>query len=95
VEQGRVDQFKADVSRLRIRTGDARRDGILWIAGAVLIAGGIMADLVVDQVVAAFQPTSYRADLPGRILPGSPAPSRSYRSRRTNYGRRPVAITSC
>lgn len=49
MEQGRVDEFKADVSRLRIRTGDARRDGVLRIAGAVLMAGGIIADLVVYE----------------------------------------------
>jgi hypothetical protein len=49
MEQGRVDQFKADVSRLRIRTGGARRDGAVQTVGLVLMAGGIVADLLVYE----------------------------------------------
>ncbi|WP_232303596.1 hypothetical protein [Pseudofrankia sp. DC12] len=44
-----MDQFKADVSRLKIRTGDARRDGVLQVVGIVLMAGGITADLLVYE----------------------------------------------
>ncbi|WP_076818602.1 hypothetical protein [Pseudofrankia asymbiotica] len=47
MEQGRIDQFKADVSKLKVRTGDARRDGVLQIVGIVLMAVGIVVDLVV------------------------------------------------
>ena len=49
MEQGRVDQFRADVSRLKIRTGDARRDGVLQVVGLVLMAGGILADFLVYE----------------------------------------------
>ncbi|MBL7491140.1 hypothetical protein I6A60_27430 [Frankia sp. AgB1.9] len=49
MEQGRADQFRADVSRLKIRTGDARRDGVLQVVGIVLMAGGIIADLLVYE----------------------------------------------
>ncbi|WP_198318731.1 hypothetical protein [Pseudofrankia inefficax] len=44
-----MDQFRADVSRLKIRTGDARRDGVLQVVGIVLMAGGIIADLLVYE----------------------------------------------
>ncbi|WP_007516917.1 MULTISPECIES: hypothetical protein [Pseudofrankia] len=47
MEQGRIDQFKADVSRLKVRTGDGRRDGVLQIVGIALMVVGIVVDLVV------------------------------------------------
>ncbi|WP_238428853.1 hypothetical protein [Frankia nepalensis] len=46
MEQGRVDQFKAEVSSLKIRTQDARRDGVLQIVGIVLMVLGIVVVLV-------------------------------------------------
>jgi hypothetical protein len=49
MEQGRVDQFKAEVTRLKVRTGDARRDGVLQIVGILLIVVGVVADLLVYE----------------------------------------------
>ena len=49
MELGRVDQFKAEVSDLRIRSGDARRDGVVQIVGLVLMVAGIVVDLLVYE----------------------------------------------
>jgi hypothetical protein len=49
MENGRVDQFKAEVSDLRIRTGDARRDGVIQVVGIALMAAGIVVDLLVYE----------------------------------------------
>jgi hypothetical protein len=46
MEKGRVDEFKAEVSGLKIRTGSARRDGVLQIVGIVLMIVGIVVDLL-------------------------------------------------
>lgn len=43
-------QFKADVAHLKLKTGTSRRDGILQIVGAVLMAVGTIAVFIVYEV---------------------------------------------
>jgi hypothetical protein len=47
--EDRVGQFKADIAKLKVRTGNARRDGVVQIVGAVLMAIGPIAALLVYQ----------------------------------------------
>jgi len=49
VAEDRVGQFRADIARLKVRTGNARRDGVVQIVGAVLMAVGPIAALLVYE----------------------------------------------
>jgi len=45
----RRDQFKSDVADLKLKTGSARRDGLLQGAGGVLMVVGVVAGLLLYE----------------------------------------------
>jgi hypothetical protein len=56
----RVDQFKADVEQLKLKTGKTNRENILLVVSVVLMIGGIVLAFV-----------SYRAALNVKATPGT------------------------
>ena len=46
----RIDQFKADVAELRLKTGAANRETVLQVVGAVLMVAGVVVALLAYQV---------------------------------------------
>jgi len=47
--ENRIDQFKADVSAMKVKTPGGRRDSIMQAAGAVLMVVGVVAAFIVYQ----------------------------------------------
>lgn len=45
-ETNRVDQFKADMAEMKLKTGGASKDGPLQIVGVVLMVAGIVVSFI-------------------------------------------------
>ena len=49
MSEDRIEQFKADIAEMRLKTGRANRENLLLAIGAVLMVAGVIAALVVYQ----------------------------------------------
>jgi hypothetical protein len=47
--ENRIDQFKADVSAMKVKTPGGRRDSLMQAAGALLMVVGVVAAFIVYQ----------------------------------------------